>query len=665
MNHIRIAVCSIVLLILAGCKGGKELISERPVSQEVRNNFESLMASYPDWNTFSAKGSADLSFGASGSLSASTQLRMVRGEVLQISVRIILGIEVARLYMTPDSLFLVNKMQKQYVAASLQEIGEKLSSPVSLQTVQDALLGRIFLLNSANNAYGIDDFEVMESGSSRWSLSPKRQDERFGYRFDLDEIKLLSTQMGSTSGHKEIVCHYTDFIKQGQSENFPTKMKIALTGLSVPVSLNLRYDSSSVSWNGKVGVEKPALSKYTRVSAAVFSQTLEMEDLRKNRERTLKELNETNKKLNKTLKSAKNSLNELNSITAEIRQQRNLISKINREIAVINRRQRAVKDTIYLLQKDLTAKKRSYANAVKRMGHQRSEYDELMFIFSASSLSQSYRRARYLKEYSAWRKRQAAEIAERKQQLEVLQKQLAKSVAEKNAVLKERNAEAEVLKKQEGSKRTLIAGLKKQEKQLKREIDRKRKQAEALDRKLEQLIAEEERKSSTRADKTEGKNSTAQQRPTKGYKMTKEELALSGSFEKNKGKLPFPLSGSYKIVAHFGRQKHPELRYVQTENSGIDIETTPGTKARAVFNGVVSRIFVTPGYNSTIIVRHGNYLTIYANLSEVYVRAGEKVSTGQNLGKIYSDSQDGNRTILTFQLWKERTKLNPELWLNL
>ena len=400
------------------------------------------------------------------------------------------------------------------------------------------------------------------------------------------------------------------------------------------------------------------------VSSMLFSQTLEMEKLRKNREQTLKELNETNKKLNKTLRNAKSSLNELNSITAEIRQQRNLIAKINREIAAINRKQRAVKDTIYLLQKDLTAKKRSYAKAVKRMGHRRSEYDELMFIFSASSLSQSYRRARYLKEYSAWRKRQAEEIAERKKQLEELQKELAKSVAEKNAVLKERNAEAEVLEKQEGSKRTLIAGLKKQERQLKKEIERKRKQARELDRKLEQLIAEEERKSSDRADKAEGGTSTAK-RSTKGYKMTKEELALSGSFEKNKGKLPFPLSGSYKIVARFGRQQHPELRYVQTENSGIDIETTPGTRARAVFNGVVSRIFVTPGYNSTIIVRHGNYLTIYANLTEVYVRAHEKVTTGQNLGKIYSDSQDGNRTILTFQLWKERTKLNPELWLNL
>ena len=185
-----------------------------------------------------------------------------------------------------------------------------------------------------------------------------------------------------------------------------------------------------------------------------------MEKLRRNREQTLKELNETNKKLNKTLRSAKSSLNELNSITAEIKQQRNLIAKINKEIATINRKQRAVKDTIYLLQKDLTAKKRSYAGAVKRMGHRRSEYDELMFIFSASSLSESYRRARYLKEYSAWRKRQAAEIAERKQQLEELQQQLAKSVAEKNAVLKERSAEAEVLQKQESSKRNLIAGLK-------------------------------------------------------------------------------------------------------------------------------------------------------------------------------------------------------------
>ena len=150
------------------------------------------------------------------------------------------------------------------------------------------------------------------------------------------------------------------------------------------------------------------------VSSMLFSQTLEMEKLRKNREQTLKELNETNKKLNRTLRNAKSSLNELNSITAEIRQQRNLIAKINREITAINRRQRSVKDTIYLLQKDLTAKKRSYAKAVKRMGHRRSEYDELMFIFSASSLSQSYRRARYLKEYSAWRKRQAEEIAERK-----------------------------------------------------------------------------------------------------------------------------------------------------------------------------------------------------------------------------------------------------------
>ncbi len=398
----------------------------------------------------------------------------------------------------------------------------------------------------------------------------------------------------------------------------------------------------------------------------LWAQSLDMTELRRDREQALKELNEASKKLDKTLKNSKNSLNELNSITAGIKQQRTLIGKINQEITIINRKQRAVKDTIYLLQKDLTAKKKSYAAAVKRLGHQRSEYDELMFIFSAESFAQSYRRARYLKEYSAWRKRQAAEIQERKVQLEGLQKKLEKSIAERNAVLKERNAEAEVLKKQESNQRTLIAGLKKQEKQLKKEIARKQKQADDLNRKLEELIAEEERKASARADKESGKQSTpTPKQSSKGYQMTKEELALSGSFEKNKGKLPFPLSGSYKIVSHFGRHKHPELKYVQVDNGGIDIETTAGTKARAVFNGVVSRVFVTPGYNSTIIVRHGNYLTIYANLSDVYVKAGDKVTTGQNLGRIFSDYQDGNRTILTFQVWKERTKLNPELWLNL
>lgn len=274
MKSIYVAVCIVLLSMLAGCKGGKELATHQPVSREVRNNFEILMASYPEWTTFSAKGSADLGLGKGGSLSTNTQVRMVRGESLQISVRIFLGIEVARLYMTRDSLFVIDKMQRRYVAESLASIGARLSQELSLATVQDALLGRIFLLGSSSSACRIDDFEVIESGSSRWSLQPRSQDARFGYRFDLNGTKLLSTQLSSAGGSKSIVCHYTDFVKQGTSDNFPTTMQLSLTGLSLPLSLNLGYDASSISWNGKVSIEKLDLSRYTRVSATQLLKEL-------------------------------------------------------------------------------------------------------------------------------------------------------------------------------------------------------------------------------------------------------------------------------------------------------------------------------------------------------------------------------------------------------
>ena len=148
-----------------------------------------------------------------------------------------------------------------------------------------------------------------------------------------------------------------------------------------------------------------------------------------------------------------------------------------------------------------------------------------------------------------------------------------------------------------------------------------------------------------------------------GYAMTKAEKQLSDNFANNRGRLPYPVAGRHTIVATFGEQQHQELKYVRTSNSGIDIQTSPGADARAVFNGEVTRVFVVPGYNNSVIVRHGNYWTVYSNLSQVYVKAGDRVSTRQAIGRIYSDPEDGNSTILHFQLWKEKTKLNPQPWL--
>ena len=147
------------------------------------------------------------------------------------------------------------------------------------------------------------------------------------------------------------------------------------------------------------------------------------------------------------------------------------------------------------------------------------------------------------------------------------------------------------------------------------------------------------------------------------YTMDNEEYKLSGSFESNKGKLPFPVTGNYRIVRPFGRQKHPELKYVETNNMGIDIEADQGAMAVAIFDGKVSAIFKQPGFNNIVMVRHGNYLTVYAGLASINVKTGDTVKGGQAIGTIFSDIEDENRTLLHFEIRKERQELNPELWL--
>lgn len=149
---------------------------------------------------------------------------------------------------------------------------------------------------------------------------------------------------------------------------------------------------------------------------------------------------------------------------------------------------------------------------------------------------------------------------------------------------------------------------------------------------------------------------------TRDFATADADRALSGSFESNKGRLLFPVSGKYKIVRHFGRQRHADLPYVQTDNGGIDIEVPAGGTARAIFAGKVSAIFRQPGFNTIVMVRHGNYLTIYANLSEISVKTGDTVKANQTIGRIFSDPDDDNRSIMHFELRKEKAKLNPEQW---
>ena len=194
---------------------------------------------------------------------------------------------------------------------------------------------------------------------------------------------------------------------------------------------------------------------------------------------------------------------------------------------------------------------------------------------------------------------------------------------------------------------------------LTRDLARQQQQAEALDRRIE-LLASAEFTSAP----TKNAEQTAKKKRRQPDAPSKQDRKLSDDFAANRGRLPFPLDGRYKVVESFGRHRHKRWTYVRTTNNGIDIRTTKGTDARAVFTGTVTRVFVLPGYNYNVIIRHGRCLTVYGNLGRVYVKVGDRVATRQAIGRIYSDSENRDETVLHFQLWREKRKLNPLVWLD-
>ncbi|MEG2947428.1 MAG: peptidoglycan DD-metalloendopeptidase family protein [Bacteroidales bacterium] len=364
-------------------------------------------------------------------------------------------------------------------------------------------------------------------------------------------------------------------------------------------------------------------------------------------------IEETNKMLSDTKKSALQYLNQLSVLGEEIKMRKSLISTLNEEVTLIEREQARTNREIAQLQESLKEKKEKYAVAMQGLYNKRSGVDDMLFILSAQSVGQSYRRMRYLQEYSSWRKEQAIAIAEQQADLTRKREELDRKKKERNTLLAERRNETHSLQQKESTQKSMVSELEKKKKSLQAELKKQQQQAREFDREIQRLIEEEARKAAKQKDSKAATKG--------GYAMNKQESALSGSFEKNKGKLPYPINGSYIIVGRFGRQQHS--RYVETINNGIDLQTKPGAEARAVFDGVVSRVFIVPGYNSSVIVRHGNYLTVYSNLREVYVKAGDTVKTRQSIGKIFTDTENGNLTKMQFQLWKETTKLNPEPWL--
>jgi len=404
------------------------------------------------------------------------------------------------------------------------------------------------------------------------------------------------------------------------------------------------------------------------VAFVLSAQNSQVKNLESQRKKELEEIEVIKQSINETSNSKKNVLYRLNLLSQQIMLRKKVIVLLNGEIEGLNKEIKATEKEIKRLEAELEYKKTNYAKSLQRMFfHKNNVQDKFLFILAGKDFAQSYRRMRYLREYAGWQKEQGVQIVSQQKELNIQQKKLVAKKNDKIALMRQKEIEENNLKQEENTRQGEIKTLTAQEKDLRKELDKKKKQAEALNRRIEQAIAEEVARANAEVEKARQTNESGEIRKADfegGYAMTKEERQLSSNFANNRGRLPYPLKGKRTITGYFGLQKPDGLPYVTLNNNGIDIRTTANNDAKSVFDGEVTKIFTMPGYNKSIIVRHGNYLTVYSNLSDVCVSVNEKVKTGQNLGKIDSDYEDGNYATLHFELWRETTKLNPINWLS-
>ncbi|NOX87269.1 MAG: peptidoglycan DD-metalloendopeptidase family protein [Chlorobi bacterium] len=365
------------------------------------------------------------------------------------------------------------------------------------------------------------------------------------------------------------------------------------------------------------------------------------------RKKLEKEIEYTGKLIGKTRKDKSVTVNELRLLNSQIERRKELIETLQTEIKRLNTDIENDEASIDRLNKKLAEVKKKYAGIVYFAYHHQTAYNKLIFLFSAEDFNQAYQRLRYLEQLAAYLRKEADNIRKLEKEKEDDLAALNRQVEEKKALLDNENLQMSKLEQEKARKNQLIKQLSGKEKQLKARLRKKQKEAERLNKKIRDIIARE----------TKAKTSA---RTGKKYVLTPAEKALSANFAENKGKLPWPVERGV-VSETFGVHQHPVLKYVKTRNNGINITTDKGTDARCVFSGEVVSIARITTTNQAVIVKHGDYFTVYSNLIEVYVSKGDHVKVKQPLGKIYTNP-DG-QTRLHFEVWKGKEFQNPAYWI--
>lgn len=374
--------------------------------------------------------------------------------------------------------------------------------------------------------------------------------------------------------------------------------------------------------------------------AAVCINAQDLKELQAQQKKYAEELENTGKMISQTKQNEKATENKLNLIGQDIRTRKKLINSINQELVALDKEQNRLQNEQSRLQAELDSLKRDYANLVQLTHYADMQQSPLLFLLSAKDFNQLFRRIRYMREFAAYRQEQVERIESIKADIQIQTNLIQDNRKEKDSALKTQQRERDQLARNERKQKAMLQDLKKKEKELIAKQKKQQKKIDELNKQIEKAIAKQ-------VDRKQ--------------QLTKEQELIAGGFAANKGRLPWPVEKGF-ISGHYGKHQHPVYENVTINNKGVYIQTTAGSNARAVYEGEVTTCMVM-GSTYAIIVQHGNYRTVYTGIQTPAVKPGDKIQAKQNIGKIASNSDDDNKTELQFQVWEDRTLLNPELWL--
>jgi murein hydrolase activator len=381
------------------------------------------------------------------------------------------------------------------------------------------------------------------------------------------------------------------------------------------------------------------------ISITLFSQQGK-EKLKSSQEKTQREIEYANKLLEETKGKTKASISEINIINHRLSKRKELLTGLEVEVSTLSQSIEKNQQEIVRIEREIDKVKQAYALMITNLYKNRITEYTAMYILASENLNQLYKRIHTVKLYNSFLKTEKYRLDTLKQSLVRRNLELASLKQEKDVVVNKTKSEAFSIQKEVNEKQKMVQQLSKKQKEIEEEIREKQRTAKKLEAELRRMIEEERAKSKAK--------------PTKEM-VTPEEKIISADFEKNTGKLPWPTQKGI-VSGKYGEHQHPDYKNVIIRNDGIYISTTSGESARAIFKGIVARVFQLSGQNYTVMIKHGRYFTLYHNLVNVKVKPGQTVDTKQIIGTVATDNSSGE-TILYFQVWKDTERSDPEIWL--